>query len=108
MLAIFFIAFLMLLTAKAIHRSRTNSGCFAWFAAAAAVYSALLCVKRGVNHWPARALWPRMQQPLLATAATRHGISQDQRGLAAEQVVYSRNYGNWKHVSVIESPRTSI
>jgi hypothetical protein len=31
-----------------------------------------------------------MQQPLLATAATRHGISQDQRGLAAEQVVYSR------------------
>ena len=40
-------------------------------AAAAAVYSALLCVKRGVNHWPARALWPRMQQPLLATAAAR-------------------------------------
>jgi hypothetical protein len=49
-----------------------------------------------------------MQQPLLATAATRHGISQDQRGLAAEQVVYSRNNGNWKHVSVIESPSTSI
>jgi hypothetical protein len=42
-----------------------------------------------------------MQQPLLATAAVRHGISQDQRGLAVEQVVYSRNYGNWKHVSCV-------
>ena len=70
MLAIFFIAFLMLLTAQG-YSPLSDQLWMLRFAAAAAVYSALLCVKRGVNHWPARALWPRMQQPLLATAAAR-------------------------------------